>query len=43
MDDFKEISTSKVQTFLVIKDTTDDRIVLNKAIKNIIPGDGNEK
>lgn len=37
MDNFKEISKQKVSSFLIIRDLTDDKIILSKAIKNVHP------
>lgn len=46
MDNFKEISKQKVSSFLVIRDLTDDRVILSKPIRNVPPvktkGENNE-
>lgn len=43
MDNFKEISNQAVVSFLVIRDLTDDKIILSKRIKNIRPAKEEEK
>lgn len=37
MDNFKEISNQRVTSSLIIRDLTDDVIILSKTIKNIAP------